>query len=82
MKRWQNAAAIVAMFFAAGAVWPWAPLNRVVCAVLAFMLILVVLASRLQQHASSVTQSRASIKDMESRIQRIRAERDRRFQRK
>lgn len=82
MPRWHNFVAIVAIFFVAGAVYPWSPLNRVICAGTAFALILVVLVSRLQRHASSITGSRATIKDMESRIERIRSDRDKRFSRK
>ncbi|MBV8602471.1 MAG: hypothetical protein JO359_12985 [Candidatus Eremiobacteraeota bacterium] len=82
MLRWQNFIAIVAIFFAAGAVWPWSPLNRVVCAGIAFALILVLLVSRLQQHATRITGSRSSIEEMQSRIDKIRAERERRYGRR
>lgn len=82
MPRWQSLMAILAIFFVAGALWPWSPLNRLVCAGIAVALIIVVLASRLQQHAAALTGSRASIKDMESRIDRIRNDRERRFTRR
>jgi Ca2+/H+ antiporter len=81
MPRWQSLLAIVAIFFVAGALWPWSPLNRLVCAGIALVLILLVLASRLQQHASMLSGSRSTIKDMEARIDRIRGERERRFRR-
>ena len=81
MMRWQNFLAIIAIFFAAGALWPWSWLNRIVCAAIAFAIIIVLLVTRLQQHAASITGSRATIKDVESRIDRIRAERDKRFSR-
>ena len=79
MPRWHNVLAIVAIFFVAGAVWPWSTLNRYVCAAIAFALIFVVLVSRLQRHASSITGSRSTLEDMQSRIERIRADRDKRF---
>lgn len=82
MPRWQSVLAIVAMFFVAGALWPWAPFNRLVCAGIAFAVILIVLASRLQRHATTLTGSRASIKEIESRIDRIRSEREKRFHRR
>lgn len=81
MPRWQSFLAIVAIFFVAGALWPWSPLNRLVCSAIAVALIIVVLISRLQQHAATLTGSRSSIKDMESRIDRIRSEREKRFRR-
>ena len=82
MLRWQNFLAIIATFFAAGALWPWSGLNRIVCAAVAFAIIIVLLVSRLQQHAASLTGTRATIKDMESRIERIRAERENRLSRR
>ena len=82
MPRWQNLLAIVAIFFVAGALWPWSPLNRLVCAAIAVALILVVLVSRLQQHAAMLSGSRSTIKDMEARIDRIRNEREQRFRRR
>ena len=82
MPRWHNFVAIIAIFFVAAAVWPWSPLNRILCAAVAFMLIILVLFSRLQRHASSIIGSRSTQKDMESRIDRIRADRDKRFSRR
>ena len=82
MSRWQNLFAIIAIFFAAGALWPWSGLNRIVCAVVAFAIIIALLVKRLQQHAASVTGSRATIRDLESRIDRIRADRERRLSRR
>ena len=41
MPRWQSVLAILAMFFVAGALWPWAPFNRLVCAGISFVLILI-----------------------------------------
>lgn len=81
MPRWQSLFATVAIFFVAAALWPWSPLNRLVCAGIAVGLIIVVLVSRLQQHAAALTNSRSSIKDMESRIERIRSDREGRFRR-
>ena len=82
MPRWQSVLAILALFFVAGAVWPWGLFNRIVCAAIAFSLILIVLASRLQQHVAGITGSRATLRDMESRIDKIRAEREQRFRRR
>jgi hypothetical protein len=82
MPRWQSVLAILAIFFVAGAVWPWSPLNRVLCAAIAFGLILTVLVSRLQQHASAITSGRSSVKDMQSRIDEIRTQRENRFRRR
>jgi hypothetical protein len=82
MPRWQNLLAIIAIFLVAGAVWPWAALGRLICAALAFALIAIVLVSRLQQHAAGFTGSRATIRDMETRIDRIRSEREQRFRRR
>ncbi len=82
MPRWQSLLAILAILLVAGALWPWSPLDRLLCAGTAVVLIVVVLASRLQQHAATLTGSRASIKDMESRIERIRGEREARFRRR
>ena len=82
MPRWHNFVVIVAIFFVAGALWPWSAVNRGACAAIAFVLILRVLLSRLQLHASSITGSRASLNDMQSRIDRIREDRDKRFSRR
>ena len=82
MRRWQNLFVILALFSVAGAVYPWAAFNRIVCAAIAFALVLIVLTSRLQQHASTITGTRASIEDMQSRISRIREERERRYGRR
>lgn len=82
MPRWQSFLAILAIFFVAGALWPWSPLNRVLSAAFAFALILTVLVSRLQQHAGMITGSRSTIKDLESRIDRIRDEREQRYRRR
>jgi hypothetical protein len=83
MRRWQNVLAIVAILFVAAALYPWNAYNRIVCAAVAFALILVLLVSRLQQHMQMLTGgSRASINEMQSRIDRIRAERERRYGRR
>ena len=82
MPRWHNIVAIIAIFFVAGAVWPWSTLNRAACAAVAFALIIVVLISRMQKHASSLTGSRSTIQDAEARIDRIREDREKRFSRR
>lgn len=83
MPRWQNLVAIVAIFFAAGALAPWSTLNRYLCAIVAFALILALLILRLRVHTTPRKRgTRASIEDMQSRIDRIRADREDRFGRR
>lgn len=82
MPRWHNFAAIIALLFVAGALWPWAAINRVVCAAIAFSLIILVLSARLRLHALNLTASRPTITDMQSRIDKIRAEREKRHSRR
>ena len=83
MPKWYDRYAVVAILFAAGAILPFFPATgRIICALLAFAIIIVVLIVRLRRHASMITGSRSTIADMESRIDRIRNERDRRFNRR
>ena len=82
MPRWHNFVAIVALLFVAGALWPWAVTNRIVCATIAFALIIFVLSSRLRLHALNLTRSRPTIADAQARIDRIRADREKRFTRR
>lgn len=79
MRGWQTAITVVAIFFAAAALWPWSPLSRIVCSIAAFLLITIVLTMRLRAHASTRGPSRSTVEDMQSRIERIRADRERRF---
>lgn len=83
MPKWYDRYGVIAILFAAGAILPfWPAQGRIICALLAFAIIIVVLVIRLQRHASTITGSRSTIVDMESRIDRIRAERDKRFNRR
>ncbi|HTX03363.1 MAG TPA: hypothetical protein VMD07_06765 [Candidatus Acidoferrales bacterium] len=82
MPRWQSALAILAILCVAGTFWPWAALYRIACAAAAFALIIAVLVSRLQQHAAAMTSSRATIKQLESRIDDIRSQREQRYRRR
>lgn len=83
MPRWYDRYAVVAILFAALAILPFWPVQaRIICALLAFAIIIIVLIVRLQRHASSITGSRSTIADTESRIERIRADREKRFSRR
>lgn len=77
MRPWQNAFAIVATFIAAGVLLPWDLRLRIVCALLAFTLIVVLFVSRMRQHAKHI--HRESIESSQERIDRIRAARSKRF---
>jgi hypothetical protein len=83
MPKWYDRYAVFALLFAAMAILPFFPATyRIICALLAFAIIIIVLIVRLQRHASMITGSRSTILDMESRIDRIRAERDKRYNRR
>jgi|GEM_PF-3322016 uncharacterized membrane protein len=83
MPRWYDRYAVIAILFAAGAILPfWPATGRIICALLAFAIIIIVLIVRLQRHASSLTGKRSTLADMESRIDRIRADREKRFSRR
>jgi len=83
MPKWYDRYAVVAILFAAGAILPFLPaVGRIICALLAFAIVIVVLVVRLQRHASMITGSRSTIADMETRIDRIRADREKRFTRR
>jgi len=83
MPKWYDRYSVVAILFAAGAVLPfWSAPVRIICALLAFAIIIVVLVVRLQRHASMITGSRSTLADMETRIDRIRADREKRFSRR
>jgi hypothetical protein len=83
VPKWYDRYAVVAILFAALAILPLWPMQaRIICALLAFAIIIIVLIVRLQRHASSITGSRSTLVDMESRIDRIRADREKRFTRR
>jgi lysylphosphatidylglycerol synthetase-like protein (DUF2156 family) len=73
MRPWQNAIALAATVLACGALLPLAPHLRIASAVLAFAIIVMLLAARLRMHAARKTDARAS--GVYERIERIRAER-------
>jgi hypothetical protein len=79
MPTWHNLLAVVAIFFVAAALWPWSELNRLVCGIVACLLILVVLLLRVRDHTRQRAGPRRTVADMQSRIEQIRADRDRRF---
>jgi hypothetical protein len=80
MRPIQNAMAIIATFFAAGALLPWSPRFRLTCAFAAAALILILLVLRLKDHASQ--RVRQSDRDSAALIARIRADREKRFGRR
>jgi hypothetical protein len=73
MRPWQNAIALAATVLACGALLPLPPHLRIGSAVLAFTIIVVLLAARLRMHAARRTDARTS--GVYDRIERIRAER-------
>jgi uncharacterized membrane protein len=79
MRPWQNAIALAATVLACGALLPFAPHVRIGCAVLAFAIIVGLLASRLRMHAVRRTDARTA--GVYDRIERIRAERGERRRR-
>ncbi len=83
MPKWYDRYAVIAILFAALAILPfWPAPARIICALLAFAIVIIVLIVRLQRHASMITGSRSTIVDMQSRIDRIREEREKRFNRR
>jgi len=79
MRPWQNAVALAATVLACGALLPLAPHVRIGCAVLAFAIIVALLAARLRLHSVRRTDARSA--GVYDRIERIRAERDERRRR-
>jgi hypothetical protein len=80
MRPLQNALAIVATFFVAGALLPWSPRLRLVCAFAAIGMILLLLVMRMRAHLGA--QRHRTDATSWSRIERIRAERQRRLGRR
>ena len=78
MRPWQNALAIVAAFFVAGALLPWE--GRLACAAAAAGIVLLLLVFRLRSHKIVVAKKRTA--DVYGQVDRIRAGRDSRLQRK
>ena len=73
MRPWQNAIALAATLLACGALLPLGVRARIACAVLAFVIIIVLLVIRLRAHAVRSNDARTA--GIYGRIERIRAER-------
>lgn len=73
MRPAQNALAIGATFLVAGALLPWSPLYRFVCAAGAIAIVLLLLVARLRDHMRR--DAGATGGETQARIDRIRAER-------
>lgn len=73
MRPWQNAVALVATLFAAGALLPLAPYLRLLCGGLAIATILALLGARVRSHQAR--RSDARVADVYARIERIRDQR-------
>jgi len=78
MRPWQNALAIVAAFLVAGALLPWE--LRLACAFGASGIVLLLLVFRLRSHRIVLNKKRTA--DVYGQVDRIRAQRDARLQRK
>jgi hypothetical protein len=76
MRPWQNAVALAATLFAAGALLPIEPRIRLVLAGLAIVVILLLFAVRMRSHAARRDDAR--IGGVYDRIERIRDERAKR----
>lgn len=79
MRRPHTILVMIAMLAAAGSLWPWPDRYRYACAALAFALIGFVAFARVRGHYQQV--SRDSFDDAWAKIDRIRAERAKRFRR-
>ncbi|BDE07212.1 hypothetical protein WPS_24880 [Vulcanimicrobium alpinum] len=73
MRTWQNLAALLATVVAAGALLPTAPPLRLLCAGIAGVLVVWLLAMRMRAHR--VRRERDAFDDVYARIARIRAAR-------
>ncbi len=80
MRPWQNAVALLATVFAAGALLPLAPQYRLVCGGLAIATIVGLLVIRMRSHR--VRRDSARVADVYTRIERMRAERNTRIKRR
>jgi hypothetical protein len=80
MRPWQNAVALVATLFAAGALLPLAPNLRLLCGGLAISIIVVLFVMRMRAH--QVRRTDARVADVYTRIERIRGERGSRTKRR
>lgn len=80
MRPWQNAVALVATLFAAGALLPLAPQFRLLCGGLAIATIMALLWLRVRAH--QVRRTDARVADVYTRIERIRSDRNSRTKRR
>ncbi|GAC1419127.1 MAG: hypothetical protein NVSMB5_10810 [Candidatus Velthaea sp.] len=80
MRPWQNALAIIATFFVAGALLPWSAQARLFCAFVAGAMIAVLLVLRMRSHAASISSRSGALTD--AKIAQIRGERSRRMTRR
>jgi hypothetical protein len=80
MRPWQNAVALLATLFAAGALLPLAPHLRLLCAGLAIATIVGLLVIRMRVHRAR--RDSARVADVYTRIERMRAERGSRIRRR
>ncbi len=80
MRPVQNLLAIGALFLVAGALLPWGATPRIVCSGAAIAIAIGLCISRLQMHAGDAQSRTAS--DTQARIDRIRAERAARMDRR
>jgi hypothetical protein len=78
MRPWQNALAIVAAFLVAGALLPWE--LRLACAFGAIGIVLLLFVFRVRSHSIGVAKKRTS--DVYGQVERLRAARKERLQRK
>ncbi len=79
MRPWQNALAILATFIAAGALLPWPAHLRIIAAVVAGLIIVVLAAFRLSSHMRRDASASSEVTmDM---VDRIREQRARRYRR-
>lgn len=78
MRPWQNALAIVAAFLVAGAILPWE--LRLACALGAIGIVLLLFVFRMRSHGIGATKKRTA--DVYSQVERMRAARKERLQRK
>jgi putative effector of murein hydrolase LrgA (UPF0299 family) len=78
MRPWQNALAIIAGFLVAGALLPWD--LRLPCAGAASGIVLLLLVMRVRSHRVVVHKKRTAV--VYNQVERIRAERKDRLQRK
>jgi hypothetical protein len=78
MRPWQNALAIVAAFFVAGALLPWS--LRLACALAAIGIVMLLFVIRIRSHVA--TQEREHTAGVYAKIERIRATREERIGRR